>query len=100
MANAFRISCSAYHFLLILYPHELRNEFGDDMMDVFAEQMSGQWNRHGVVGVVRVWLIAGWEVMSVAAPLQLRNPLVIAGALSFVCSSVLALAFFRSVSPP
>jgi hypothetical protein len=99
MPSTFRISCFIYSLLLASYPHELRHRFGEEMMQVFADQMWGEWKRHGVLGVVRVWLTAGWEVMSVAAPLQLRNPVVIATALSLVSSSVLFLAFFRAVSP-
>jgi hypothetical protein len=48
--------------------------------------------------MVRVGFTAAWEVVSVAAPLQLRNSVVIAAALSLVSSSALFLAFFRAVS--
>src|SRR5271168_1617503 len=99
MPNALRISCVAYRLLLGLYPHEFRRRFGEEMMQVFVDQMWAELKRRGVVGVFRVWLTAWWEVMSVAAPLQLRNPVVIAAALSSVISSVLFLAFFRAVSP-
>jgi hypothetical protein len=98
MPKALRISCAAYGLLLALYPKELRQRFGEDMMQVFADQMCGEWQRRGVIGVVRVWFTSGWEVISVAAPLQLRNPVVIAAAFSLVSSSVLFLAFFRAVS--
>ena len=98
MLNALRISCTVYGLLLAFYPKELRQRFGADMMQVFADQMCGEWQRRGVSGVVWVWLTSGWEVISVAAPLQLRNPVVIAAAFSLVSSSVLFLAFFRAVS--
>jgi hypothetical protein len=60
--------------------------------------MWGEWQRHGFMGMVRVGVTAAWEVVSVAAPLQLRNSVVIAAALSLVSSSALFLAFFRAVS--
>ncbi len=99
MPNALRMSSYIYSLLLASYPRELRQRFGGEMTQVFADQISEAWARRGVFGVVRVWLTAGWEVISVAAPLQMRNPVLIASALSFVSSSVLFLAFFRAVSP-
>jgi hypothetical protein len=77
---------------------EFRQRFGVEMTQVFADQMWGEWQRHGFVGMVRVGFTAAWEVVSVAAPLQLRNSVVIAAALSLVSSSALFLAFFRAVS--
>jgi hypothetical protein len=99
MPNALHMCCSLYRLLLGCYPREFRQRFGAEMTQVFADQMQEEWKRHGVVGIVRVGLIAGWEVMSVAAPLQLHNSVVIAVALSFVSSSALFLALFRAVSP-
>ena len=99
MPNSLQMCCSLYRLFLGFYPREFRQRFGVEMTQVFADQMQGEWKRHGVVGIVRVGLIASWEVMSVAAPLQLHNPVVIAIVLSFVSSSALFLALFRAVSP-
>ncbi|HLM82019.1 MAG TPA: hypothetical protein VK302_15545 [Terriglobales bacterium] len=98
MPKALRISCCVYRFLLDFYPREFRQRFGVEMMQVFAEQMAEEWKRHGIGGAVRVGLTAGWEVISVAAPLQLYNSIVIAAALSVISSSALFLALFRAVS--
>ncbi len=98
MPNSLKVCCSLYRLLLGFYPREFSQRFGAEMTQVFADQMQEEWRRHRVVGVVRVGLIAGWEVMSVAAPLQLHNSVVIAVALSFVSSSALFLALFRAVS--
>jgi hypothetical protein len=88
----------AYSLLLALYPHELRQRYGAEMALVFREQMGGEFERRGPAGVAGVWLTAGWEIVRVALPLQLRNPALIAAALSFVSASMLTLAFFRAVS--
>ncbi|MGA2358880.1 MAG: hypothetical protein ABSF66_07770 [Terriglobales bacterium] len=98
MPNALRMGCSLYRLLLGFYPREFSQRFGAEMTQVFADQMQEEWKRHRVVGIVRVSLIAGWEVMSVAVPLQLHNSAVIAVALAFVSSSALFLALFRAVS--
>jgi len=99
MPNALKMCCSLYRLLLGFDPREFSQRFGAEMTQVFADQMQEEWRRHRVVGVVRVGLIPGWEILSVAAPLQLHNSLVIAVALSFVSSSALFLALFRAVSP-
>jgi hypothetical protein len=98
MHSAPRVSCFVYGLLLRLYPGEFRRRFGAEMWQVFAEQMRGERQRRGFRGTLFVWQTAAWEIMSVAVPLQLRNSIMIAAALSFVLSSVLCLAFFRAVS--
>lgn len=97
MPTALRVSCFVYRILLICYPGELRRRFGEEMAEVFADQMRGEWRRHGLAGSLRAGLNACWEIVSVAVPLQLENSVVIAATLSFVSSSVLFLALFRAV---
>jgi hypothetical protein len=99
MPNALRISGLAYNCLLTAYPREFRQRFGEEMAELFAKQMCAECTRHKLGGLIRVWLTAVCEIVSVAGPLQLRDPAMIAAALSFICSSVLTLAFFRAVSP-
>ena len=93
-----RVSSFVYRMFLICYPDELRLRFGEEMVEVFADQMWGEWERHGLGGSVRVAITAGWEVLSVAVPLRLQNSVVIAATLSVVSSSALFLALFRAVS--
>jgi hypothetical protein len=88
----------AYSLLLSIYPSELRRRFGVEMAEVFADQISEQWQLRGIPGVLRVWLTAGSEVFSVAVPLQMCNPAAIATALAFLISSVLFYSFFRALS--
>jgi hypothetical protein len=98
MANVFRLSCAAYGCLLALYPADVRKRYGAEMIDGFAEQLRDEWKYRGALGGLRVWLTAACAILSIAAPHQLRNPVVIATAFSLVSSSALFLAFFRAVS--
>ena len=99
MESVLRMGRSAYQFLLHGYPRELRIRYGVEMERVFQDQLEGEWRLRGAAGAARVALGAGWELMTVAAPLHLRNPTVIAVAVSFVTSSIVVLTFFRAVSP-
>jgi hypothetical protein len=98
MTKIIRLSRFVYGHLLIFYPRELRCSFGTEMMDVFEDLMYEAVLQSGPAGMVSLWGSALWELLSVAAPLQLCNTTVIAGALSFVASSALFLVFFRAVS--
>ncbi|MGA3318449.1 MAG: hypothetical protein ABSC64_18685 [Candidatus Korobacteraceae bacterium] len=98
MPTASHINCLAYRALLAAYPSGLRRRFGAEMVQVFADQVSEEWKQYGVLGVARVWLTATWEVVSVAVPLRLSHPSVIAAALSFIVSSALFLGLFRAIS--
>jgi hypothetical protein len=98
MPIALRASCFVYRLLLISYPAELRERFGEEMADVFEDQMRDEWKRRGPAGSLRVAFTAGWELLSVAIPSQLQNSVVIAATLSFVSSSALFLGLFRAVS--
>jgi len=98
MSNAMRLGCSAYGLLLLLYPQDLRSRYSGEMKLVFREQLQGELMRRGASGAARVALLAVWEVVSVAAPLQLRNPTVIAGGIvdcDFIdsCADVLPRCF-------
>jgi hypothetical protein len=48
--------------------------------------------------VTSLWRSALWELLTVAVPLRLASNAVMAGAISFLASSVLFLVFFRAVS--
>jgi hypothetical protein len=98
MAKIIRLSCFVYGRLLIFYPRELRRRFGIEMVEVFEHLTHEVMLQRGPAGMVSLWGSALWELLTVAAPLQLRDTTVIAGALSFVASSALTLAFFRAVS--
>jgi hypothetical protein len=65
-----------YQKLLLLYPQELRREFGAEMTLAFAEDIKN-------MGTLRVWWCALREVLTVALPGQKSNPSVVVPGLSF-----------------
>lgn len=98
MEKIIRASCRVYGYLLVFYPGEFRRRFGAEMAQLFEELMCAAAVQRGPIAIILLWRSALWELLSVAAPLRLQNAAVIAGALSFVASSILFLAFFRAVS--
>ena len=98
MAPILRASCFVYRWLLVSYPLELRHRFGEEMVEVFEDQMRDERIRGGPAASLRVAFTAGWEVLSVAVPSQLQNSVVIAATLSSLSSSALFLGLFRAVS--
>jgi hypothetical protein len=61
-------SRKAYERSLILYPKELRGDFGSEMMEVFDEQLLEAYMRSGFSGLLRVWFRATKEIVTVALP--------------------------------
>ncbi|HEV2398692.1 MAG TPA: hypothetical protein VGS27_17240 [Candidatus Sulfotelmatobacter sp.] len=62
------ISHKIYERSLVLYPKDLRGGFGDEMSEVFDEQLGEAYSRSGFSGLVRVWFRATREVVTVAVP--------------------------------
>jgi len=93
-----RASRATYSGLLLLYPSDLRRKFGTEMADVFEDSLRGAISRGGTSGIAKVWRSALWELATIAAPSHLTSRAVMAGAISFLASSVLFLVFFRAVS--
>jgi hypothetical protein len=104
MASAVRLSCGLYKMLLFTYPSDFRLRFEDEMVSTFSDLICGEWKHNGLSGVSRVWRSAVTEVFSVAVPLQLKNSIVVATALSLLCSSVLFATIYHAMthvcSPP
>jgi len=92
-----RASRLAYAGLLIVYPRDLRRRFGREMVEVFEELTREAMSRSGPRGVAMIWRSALWELLTVALPARLASNAAMAGALSFLASSVLFLVFFRFV---
>lgn len=70
-----RWSLRAYQRLLILYPEDLRRDFGPDMLEAFANDLA-------VGRAVRVWRIALRELIHIGLPGWLRIPAVAVPLLS------------------
>ena len=62
------LSRKVYTTSLVLYPNELRREFGAEMVEVFDEQVSDAYSRSGFAGLLRVWLGAMRESVTIALP--------------------------------
>ena len=57
-----------YESSLIFYPRDLRVDFGNEMIEVFDEQAREAYFRRGFSGLLRVWLSATREIVTVAFP--------------------------------
>lgn len=97
--ESIRISCAMYSRLLAAYPQDFRARFGGEMVTVFGEQLADSWQNARVSGVIRVWLGAFWELLSVAFPLRLASPTVWAIAVSIPSTTVVFLGLLRLVAP-
>ena len=45
-----------FAWLLLLFPRAFREVYGDDMRDVFADQLRNARTRAGTIAVVRLWI--------------------------------------------
>jgi hypothetical protein len=68
------LSSRIYSRLLVLYPADLRRDFGDQMALVFAEDLDAARRRSGLRGEVRVWRCALGEFLRLALPGRLASP--------------------------
>jgi len=62
------VSHKVYARSLVLYPGDLRRDFGAEMIEVFDEQVSDAYSRSGFAGLLRVWLGAMREFVAIALP--------------------------------
>ena len=99
MGTALKLSSRAYAVLLVFYPNELRSRFADQMTDVFDQQLENAWEESGFPGLARIWLYAIAELVFVALPAQLAQPIVIVPTLSLISNSSIFLALLRAWSP-
>jgi hypothetical protein len=99
MTNTTQRRSSLYAVLLFAYPHDFRMRFGEEMIETFSDQMLSAWTENGPAGAIRVWLGALWEILSIAAPLQLQCSIVLSLFLSLLASSAVCVAFFAAVAP-
>jgi hypothetical protein len=93
-------ACSrTYSVLLILYPLDLRREFAAEMTDVFEQQLQGAWEDSGLKGLARVCLCAMGELLCVALPAQLCQPIFVVPTLSLISNSIMFLMLLKQLSP-
>lgn len=97
-------SASIYRAILVLYPFELRYQYGDEMVAVFAEDLADACENGRADDVIGVWWRAASEVLRIALPARIANQALVAPAVSVVLhlaaiGSVLALASFAESIP-
>jgi len=88
------LSCRAYSLLLPLYPSRLRFEFGEEMADVFAEQVRDECAESGLAGLARVWWRVFVEVLAGAWPTEVDWARVVIPVASLATSLVAFMLFF------
>jgi len=87
MECTLHLSCWLFRILLLLYPSHLRHEFGQEMVDVFRQEIEDAYYEVGWRGCLQVWGRTGVEILVVALPGHLR-------LLGVSMASVLGAVFF------
>ncbi len=82
MSRFVRGSARVYRGLLVLYPFELRFEFGEEMTGVFADDLAEAWQSGCISAVLGVWWRAASEVFQIALPGRIANQALVAPAVS------------------
>lgn len=59
------LSVSLYKRLLVLYPADLRNDYGHQMIQLFSDSCSDAQHRSGIFGLMRVWLSTMQDIVSI-----------------------------------
>jgi hypothetical protein len=89
MTNALPLSSRIYNRLLVLYPEDLRREFGADMALVFAEDLEAARRQAGLRGAIRVWGCALGEFFRFALPGHASSSIVRVPAVWFALSTMI-----------
>lgn len=100
MNDLLRASCKIYGRLLLLYPGRLRADFGDEMADVFQQQLCDAMASDGLAGFIRVWWCAVEELARIAAPSNLSISMVQVPVLSLLWSAAMFWLLFTAMAPP
>ena len=82
------LSSRIYGGILLLYPEDLRRDFGADMASVFAEDLAEAWTTRGIRGAWRVWSGTLSEVIRIALPRQLEKPAIAVPVASFAFCAI------------
>jgi hypothetical protein len=81
MTNFADWSACLYRRLLLLYPNDLRRDYGAEMLLAFHDDMESARRDAGVRGVFRIWRYAFAEVLRLALPAHIASPAVLVPAL-------------------
>jgi hypothetical protein len=105
MTNVSSLSSRLYGRLLLLYPEDLRRDYGADMALVFGEDLHAARQEAGIWGAIRVWRCALAEFFRIALPGCASSPAVCVPAIWLAMSTVtlsaqLAMALRHSPHTP
>jgi hypothetical protein len=100
MTAILRLSCRLYGWLLVLYPSRLRSRFGEEMTDVFEQQIREAWQLNLFPGVARVWSSAAEELLLVALPARFTPALLRICAISLLSTVAVFYFVLWGVTPP
>jgi hypothetical protein len=81
-ARFFSWNLRAYRGLLTLYPDGLRRDFGAEMLEAFAYDLSAACVARGMKGAIHVWRITLRETIRIGLPVWLQTPAVAVPVLS------------------
>ena len=100
MNRFLRWNLKAYRATLLLYPEDLRRDFGAEMAEAFEEDLASECDAGNLTGVIRVWRVTLREFLQIALIRQFENPLLAVPVLAALVSlasqaSILALALKR-----
>lgn len=65
---AVAVSTFVYSRMLPWYPPALRAEFGENMLDIFAETMDAAWRRGSWRGIAAAWHGVGLDLKDIVVP--------------------------------
>ena len=68
ISPAVSISNQVFRRFVILYPSALRREFGDDLADVFSQQIEAAWEENTWRGIAGAWLSVLGDCASITLP--------------------------------
>lgn len=78
-----------YRILLRLYPNEIRQRWGPEMMETFALQLAEAQEKPGWGGVLQVWFCAVAELFQIALPLQVARAALVIPVVSLIGSGAM-----------
>jgi hypothetical protein len=88
MSGLLRLNARVYGAVLLLYPPDLRRDFGPEMHELFGEDLADAWRSSGVTGVLRVWWCTVCEILRIAMPGQMENPAFVVPVVAFAFNVV------------
>jgi phytoene/squalene synthetase len=84
-----QFSAKLYQGLLLLYPEDLRSEYGPEMALVFTEDLAEAWRHSRLAGVLRVWRCALSESAGMVVHCQSANPYIAVPAAAFFVTAAM-----------